>query len=323
MRRGPGAEAAERSTPGKRIEVAVLGVAAMDLVARVERLPEVDGIALARHVEEVPGGSGANVAVGLARLGHSVAFLGKVGDDARGRELLKAFEREAVDIRGLRVAQGQPSAACFVAVSEKGERLIVALGGVGALERPEELAADLLREARIVYISDLVGEVARRAVHLARQGGGMVYFSPGGVTSGLGLVALHPLLAEVDVFVGSRSDLSRLLGESRPGDAAREVLEAGAAVVVETLGAQGARLLARGEERWVPAFEVDPVVDTTGAGDAFAAGLMAGRLEGLGWERSLVVGCAVAALKIGRFGAREGLPTGEELRAFLQLRDGG
>jgi ribokinase len=102
------------------LDVIVLGGAAVDLVAQVEELPQRDSLVLARAFERFPGGSAANVAVGLARLGRRVGFVGKLGDDEHGQLLLAAFEQERVDTRGVIVETGRPTATCFIAVDGRG-----------------------------------------------------------------------------------------------------------------------------------------------------------------------------------------------------------
>ena len=163
------------------LDVIVLGGAAVDLVALVEELPQRDSLVLARSFERFPGGSAANVAVGLARLGQRVGFVGKMGDDEHGRLLFAAFEEEGVDTRGVLVEAGRPTATCFIAVDERGERIIVALPGAAVIESVEELDLDYLRGARAVYIGPSYPEVAMTTAAAVREGGGAVFCAPGGV----------------------------------------------------------------------------------------------------------------------------------------------
>ena len=285
----------------------MLGGAAVDLVARVEELPQRDSLVLARSFERFPGGSAANVAVGLARLGRRVGFVGKLGDDEHGRLLLAAFEEEGVDTRGVLVEAGRPTATCFIAVDDRGERMIVALPGAAVIEKIEELDLDYVRGARAVYIGPSYTEVAAAA---ARESGGTVFYAPGGAHGPV--ESLSPILERTDVLLVSRPEALALTGQSAPDEAARVLREMEPQVVVETLGPEGA-LVASGAGLFrVPSFDVPDAQDTTGAGDAFAAGLIAGFLEGLNWAEAARMGCAVAALKIRHVGARSGLPTRED-----------
>lgn len=154
----------------------------------------------------------------------------------------------------------------------------------------------------------------------AHEGGGPVFYAPGGAWGTEGLAYVRPLLTRVDVFVVSHGEATALTGKSSPEEAIRMLGEMGPPVVVETLGVQGALVLDGDRLIRVSAFAVPDVRDTTGAGDAFAAGLIAGFLEGLDWESAARMGCAVAALKIGHTGARSGLPTREQVARWIGTR---
>ena len=290
----------------------------MDWVARVETLPRKDSIVLARSCDKFPGGSAANVAVGVARLGHRVGFVGKLGDDENGQLLLRAFEDEGVDTQSLIVERGRATATCFIAVDERGERMIVALPGVALIERAEELNLEYLRGARAVYIGPPHTEAVAAAVAAAaHENRATVFYAPGGVHWPGGLAPLGPVLERTDVLVVSRTESLALTGCASPDEAAQMLRETGPPVVVQTLGPEGALVASGAHLALVPAFEVPNVRDTTGAGDAFAAGLIAGFLEGLDWEAATRMGCAVAALKIRHVGARSGLPSREEVTQFV------
>ncbi len=290
-------------------KVVILGAAAMDTVARFDRLPDVDGIALAHSCDSFPGGSGGNVAVGIARLGHRVGFVGKLGDDENGRRLLRAFEDEGVDTRGIIVETARPSAACFIAADARGDRMIFALGGAAVIERAAELNLEYMARARALYISDALVEVAAAAADAAHAAGAIVFYSPGGVMASAGLDALQPILDRTDVLLVSRADARTLLSLDDPRSTALALMRRGPRVVIETLGSEGALVTTDDRTIPVPAFHVPQVVDATGAGDAFAAGLVAGFLDGLDWSAAARLGCATAAIKIGYGGARSGLPT--------------
>ena len=311
MKPGGGA----RTTPV--LDVVVLGGAAVDWVARVAALPPRDGLALARSCTRFPGGSAANVASGLARLGQRVGFVGKMGDDENGQYLLRAFEREGVDARRVVVEAGQPTATCFVAVDDGGERLIFALPGASIIERVTELDLTYVSAGRALYVGPTCAEVAIAVVAATRESGGTVFYAPGGGWGQGGLEDIRPILSVVDVLLVSHAEAAVLTGRASLPEAVRLLSQEGPPVIVVTLGKQGALVLTDGLAAQCPAFPVADVRDSTGAGDAFAAGLVAGFLEGLDWEASARLGSAVAAFKIQHIGARSGLPTRQEVETFL------
>jgi len=123
-------------------------------------------------------------------------------------------------------------------------------------------------------------------------------------------------LERVDVLLVSRAEAAEWTGLTSPSEAIRQLGRMGPPVVIQTLGAEGAMVLANGRMTEVPAFPGSPARDTTGAGDAFAAGLITGFLEGLDWGSAARMGCAAAALKIRHIGARSGLPCREEIQSL-------
>jgi sugar/nucleoside kinase (ribokinase family) len=137
------------------------------------------------------------------------------------------------------------------------------------------------------------------------------------------LAAIQPVLDAADVLLVSRTEATVLTGQVSPEGSLRSLRETGVPVVVETLGVQGVLVGVEDGQAHVPAFAVTGVRDTTGAGDAFAAGVVAGFLDGLGWEASARLGSAAAALKIQQVGARSGLPTRQEVESFLSRFQGG
>ncbi len=134
---------------------------------------------------------------------------------------------------------------------------------------------------------------------------------------------MRPLLARADAVVISQAEASCLYAEKTHEQAARSLAGIGTGVVVMTLGSEGALVLYNNEIAKVEAYEVQEVLDTTGAGDAFAAGLIAGFIEGLDWLQAARLGCAVAAIKVRHLGARSGLPTRRQVDNLMQLRQGG
>jgi len=293
--------------------VVVLGGAAVDWVAQVETLPPRDGLVLAHAVARYPGGSAANVAVGLARLGHRVGFVGQVGDDEDGETLLQAFEQEGVDTAAVVTVADRPTAVCFIGLDAQGERIIFALPGASLIETVAELDLAYLCQGEVLYIGPAYPAVAMAAASAAREEGGTVFYAPGGAWGPAGLADMRPVLGLMDVLLVSRTEATALTGQGSPSEAARLLAQEGPPVVIETLGKEGALVLSGGRVAHCPALPVSNVRDTTGAGDAFAAGLVAGIVEGMDWEASARLGSVVAALKIQHVGARAGLPTRREV----------
>ena len=305
------------SDPIVSLDVVVLGGAAVDLVAQVESLPQRDSLALAYSYAKFSGGSAANVAVGIARLGRRVGFVGKLGDDENGRMLLEAFEQEGVDTLGVIVETDRPTATCFIGVDKLGDRIIFGLPGASLIEDTEELDRSYLRNSQALYIGPSYANVAAVAAVAAREQGVSVFYAPGSGWGPDGLAHLCPVLEQSDVLLVSHTEATELTGLTSQAETLHVLSRTGPPVVVETLGAQGTIVLAHGHIIKVSSFATPHVQDTTGAGDAFAAGLIVGFLESLDWEGATRMGCAAAALKIRHIGARSGLPTRKEIAVIM------
>lgn len=298
-----------RETPGhfSSPEVAVLGAAAVDWVARVEEMPSRDGISYADEYAAIPGGSGGNVAEGVTRLGHKACFIGLLGDDEGGRMLMQTFESAGVDTSCIRVMKGQRSAACFIAVDQHGQRMIFSLGGVAVCDQLSDISSARLEQVKILFIADAYTEIARAAIFKLAPGA-QVIFNPGGLMIASGKEKLRPILENTDILIVSRVEAEKLTGCPDPERACRDMILSGPKAILLTLGEHGVLAVDAKASLLVPAVPVERVVDTTGAGDAFSAGVIAGLLEGSSLEQAARVGNVVAAHKILYFGSRNGLP---------------
>jgi len=299
------------------LDAVVIGAAAMDILAWVDHLPARDSIELARNVEMQPGGAGANVAVAVSRLGLKVGFIARIGSDENGQTLLNEFVHEKVDTVACRIVHDLPTAICFIAIDSFGDRSIVAFGGAGPVENHEELDYEYLSRARLFYLTDVGHDILQFAAGIARTQRSILVYSPGGIIASKGLESLIGVLPEVDVLLLNQSESNSLLPDYPPELAAREFFARGARNVVITLGQQGVICVNAEQFFLLPIFPVDSVVDTTGAGDALAGGLIAGLLLGDSLKDSIRYGCAAAAIKIGHPGARSGLPSRKQLDLFI------
>jgi ribokinase len=266
----------------------VVGSINLDLVARVERLPRPGETVSATALTRVPGGKGANQAVGAARLGARVRMVGAVGTDAFADEALAGLREAGVqlDVEHLHDA---PTGVALISVDDAGDNEIVVVAGANARVEPREVDGAVLCQLEIPVRA--VEAVAARASFFA-----------------LNAAPARPLPAAVvdsaDLVVVNRYEL--------------EVLDAHPRLVALTLGAEGAVLLENGAEvaRAEPP-RVD-AVDGTAAGDAFTACLVVSLLEERDREEALRRACAAGAIAASRFGAQPSLPTAAEVDAILR-----
>jgi sugar/nucleoside kinase (ribokinase family) len=276
---------------------------------------------LVDRAELTIGGSGAIVACGAARLGLRTAIVGVLGDDLFGR-----FMREALLERGVGVdaAVVDPSArtGLTVILSRPQDRAILTFPGTIAALKPSDVDRKLIRSTRHVHVSSFFLQTALapglpELLSEAREAGASVSLDPNWDPAEVWDGGLRQLLRQIDLFLPNAEEAVRIAGETEPEAAARSIAQNGPTVAVK-LGADGALAADAGEVvRVTPPTVVDPI-DTTGAGDSFDAGVIAGLLAGWGTERSLSLGCVSGALSTQAVGGTAAQPT---LGQALELLD--
>jgi ribokinase len=283
--------------------IALVGSINLDVVVGVERHPVPGETVVGGDRQELPGGKGANQAVAAARLGATVAFVGRVGDDDAGRRLRDGLAAEGVDVTHVRVDPDAPTGMALIAVDGAGENTIVVSSGANARVSAAdvEAARDVLTGAGVTLVQH---EVPEDAVAAAIAGaGGTVVLNP---------APARPIVAPVDVLVPNRGELETLVG--RAGDPVELARTVGVArAVVVTLGNEGAAVIEGSRVERIPAVRVD-AVDTTGAGDAFCGALAQALDAGAELVEAARWAVRAAAASITKPGAQAGLPRAADLR---------
>lgn len=270
-------------------------------------------------------GAESNVSIGLARLGHRVAMLGRVGDDAVGQVIADRLRAEGVELSGLVVDPAAPT-AFMLRQRRTADRITVSYyrhSSAGSLLCRADLDEERVRTAKLLHttgitlaISPSARDAVEHAVKLARAAG---------VTVSLDInhrsrlwrrqdaqEALYALLNQVDVLFGSEQELRLLTDETGPEAIAAAIGELGPAEVVVKRGEHGALALVGTEVVAAPAIPVTSV-DPVGAGDGFVAGYLSARLDGLSPADRLRRGAICGAFAVSVSGDWEGLPRRDEL----------
>ena len=288
--------------------------------------------------ERNPGGAPANVLVALQRLGHSTAFVGKVGCDMHGAFLRQTLEENDVDCSGLASDPDYFTTLAFVALDPTGERTFsfARKPGADTQLRPKELNRDVLQNTRVLHVGSLslTDEPARsatlEALRIARGAGAILSYDPNYRASlwpsaEAAAQQMRSVVDMMDLAKISAEETTLLTDESDPNEAARKILEQGPKVVVVTLDADGAMVVTSKGARMVPSFRVD-ATDTTGAGDGFWGGFLHRMLTLDKRPAALTVadaadcarwGNATAALCITRRGGIPAMPALGDVQALL------
>ncbi|HEY8185624.1 MAG TPA: carbohydrate kinase family protein [Pyrinomonadaceae bacterium] len=300
----------------REFDAAGFGVNAVDHLIVVPEYPHADSTTQLIEHSLAPGGQTASAIVALQRLGLRTAYAGRFGSDAEGSFGLQSLKDEGVDVAFAEVVEGSRTQVGYIIIDAKrGERTVIwdreELLAFTADDAPVEFPG----KARVIHLDSHDPPACARMARAARAAGSIVSADIDNVYEGLA-----ELLPLIDVLISSKEFPHLLTGIDDPHAALIEIkARYGCALVGLTKGGRGATVLCEGEFLETPAFQVPGgCVDTTGAGDAFHGGFLYGLLRGEDIETTLKIGCAVAALGCRALGARTGLPTSEELVAFLK-----
>lgn len=322
---------------GNKIDVLGIGNAIMDVITPV---PDVflgpnkitkggmtlidEGTALGLHkaftkvgkAREVAGGSAANTLVGIAQLGVKAAYFGKVADDAIGARFSSGMQEAGVDFRTRAAKGGAATARCLIAVTPDGERSMSTFLGASTAFEKRDLVDSMIKSANVIYLegylfdSDAAKKAFVHAAEVAAKAGNKVALtlSDSFCVDRHRASFRHLVENHVDILFANEAEILSLYETDRI-DTALDVLAKSGKVACITRSEKGSIIQDATRRYHVPAVALEKMgvnkpVDTTGAGDQYAAGVLAGRAMGLGWQDAGHLGSLCAAEVISHYGAR-------------------
>jgi ribokinase len=300
--------------------VYVAGSINMDVVATAERHPKVGETVAGNEVLYFPGGKGANQAVAAARLGAPAALIGRLGDDAFGRELRGYLAAQAVDLGFVHESAGVHTGTALITLANSDNTIVVIPGANARVTEADVAAAPLASGDVAVSQFEIPLPAIAAFFRRARAAGTTTILNPAPAR------AVPPeLLALVDVLVLNETELGVLTGaELGENDEPMYFIEAARPLrgksrsICITLGRRGVLALVGSEAMLIPGRSVD-AVDTTGAGDCFVGALAAKLAAGKPMRAALEYANAAASISVQRMGAGPSMPTADEVSAILSL----
>lgn len=292
-------------------DIVGIGTCTVDHLMIVPHMPGDNVNMRAATYLQQPGGLASCSLVAAARLGAKTRLISQIGDDDAGRFIRRDLESEGVDTSLLLQRPGSDSHVSLILVDENtGDRSIITRLPTGRPVSPDEIKREDVTAARVLFV-DHNTELTRQAARWAREAGMRVVLDPAQPYA-----ELAELLPWVDVPIVPLQWAQAWMPDQSAGVAAEALYRAGADIAVVTMGECGSMLFWNGGLFHIPAFPVD-VVDTTGAGDAFHGGFMAGLLQD--WEIPTIAryAAAVGSLNCRALGGRQALPSREEVEALL------
>ncbi|MEM3926669.1 MAG: carbohydrate kinase family protein [Desulfurococcaceae archaeon] len=291
----------------KRYDLVAVGHALVDIRIVVDKFPGPDEEAKVINQVWGAGGSAVNVAIDASRLGLKTAVIAKIGFDSFGRIIVDELLREGVDITGLRVSSKGQTGFTVVVIDRNGDIIMYGYKGVAEELGSSDIVDDMIANARYVHIASLRVDTSLRVVETARENNVTVTWDPGRVLSARGIRELESLIKQVNIITLNSKEAALLTGlkPEEYREAAKTIKSLGPELVVVKLGPKGVYALGNNIDEEIPAIRVGKTVDTTGAGDAFVAGLISGLIRGYTLRKAILYANAVAALKITRLGSHE------------------
>ncbi len=296
----------------KVFDVVGFGICTVDFVGLVANYPTADQKVRMEAFSKQGGGLTGTALATAGRLGARVAYLGKLGRDEYSTFLLEEFRKYSVDVSHTLIDERvQPPLSFIHAEKGTGERRITWHWDEFEI-KPEEIDPEIIRSSRILFLDHFHVKAGWAAAEWIHESGGLVVVDAERFTSGFG----HTL-RYADYIIASRKFAEAVTDASNPVRAARRFHQQIGGNVIVTAGASGAYCKTSDQEFHQPAFKVD-VVDTTGAGDVFHGAFMVGLAQGWSLPKILEFASAAAAMKCRSLGGRAGIPTMDEVAAFLQ-----
>ncbi|MBA7715084.1 putative sugar kinase YdjH [subsurface metagenome] len=306
------------------IQIIGAGALNIDHIYKVERILD-NGEAVVDWAKSFPGGSAANTIYALAKLGVSTGFYGAVGDDEDGQTLLNDFRGVGVDTSQIRVKPKARTGSVLCLSDRGGRRSLYVRPGANSRLDLDDLDFSYINQAEILHLSSFADDSQfQLSLGLITRLDSSVKlsFSPGALYTVKGLDALAPFLSRTHLLFINQSELRQLTGEDVK-EGAKKCRQAGCHTVMVTLG-KGKKLgkttavgyVRDAESEYViepSSRDMTAEVDTTGAGDAFAAGFLYGLQKRKSLSECGRLGDIVAQFCISKIGAREGLPARNQL----------
>ncbi|MDR6716910.1 ribokinase [Paenibacillus sp. 2003] len=281
----------------------------MDLVVTSSRRPGAGETVLGDSFKTVPGGKGANQAVAAARLGAEVAMIGRVGDDAFGKDIVENFRANAVNTQNVKPVTHLESGTAHIILAE-GDNSIVVVEAANREVTPAYVdeAAEVIRNADIVLIQQEIPE--ETVVHvstLCAEFGTPLLLNPAPART-----LPQEVIDNAAYITPNEHEAEILFQGMSPAQALRQYPNK----LFITEGSKGVRYFDGTEEILVPTYKVE-AIDTTGAGDTFNAAFAVALAEGKALQESIRFANRAASLSVTKFGAQGGMPTRDEVEESL------
>lgn len=308
-------------------DIVNIGICTVDAIARnVDEYPPRGGLRLFDALTLTTGGNAMNCSVALAKLGVACDAIIKVGTDTLGDFVISQVKKYGIGAGGIVREDGTSTPFTLVCVHSDGQRSFIHTMGTNGTLSARDVDRTIVRKAKFCFVTGTMvmstfdGEQTAGVLAEAREAGGVTLLDTvynDTAPQARWQEVIHPCLPHLDYFIPSQLEAKAISGRDEPAEMARAFQDLGCRNVVIKLDVDGAFVRTTdGVEEIVPAYQVDDVVDTTGAGDCWSAGFLTGLRAGESIPDAARLGNAVAAHGIQAPGAATGVVSLDRVREF-------
>jgi len=303
-------------------EILVIGSSNIDMIMKMDHLPQTGETVTDAVLSQVYGGKGANQAVAAARSGGDVAFVNCVGDDANAKPMVDNYKLDGINTEYVFRETGIATGTALIMIGDQGNNYISVAPGANYRLTPGyiDTVEKLIQNSEIILLQyEILPETLAYAIQKAHGYHVKIILNLAPARE-----IDNSLLSLVDILVVNEIEAEYLSGyqlrtDEEVGSAAQKILEKGANTVIITLGSRGSWIATKNEAIKIPAYSVE-AVDVTGAGDVFCGCLATALTEGRDLKNSVTFASAGAALSVTRIGAQPSAPFRKEINEFINSR---
>lgn len=303
-------------------KVFVLGSLNMDFTISVDKMPELGETIQGNGFQTSPGGKGANQAVALAKQGIDVYMIGSVGDDLIGKDMKASLNRYHVHCDYIDEIKSESSGVAFIVLENNDNRIMTSAGanGIHDIYRIKELLnINAQKYDYLLAQLEIPLNIIETSFKLAKNKGMKTVLNAAPIK-----VLPESILLNTDLLIINQTEGERLVGcpmNDSPIDVfLRELLKLGPKEIILTVGVHGSYYISKQIIYHIPAFNVDEIVDTTGAGDAYIGCFLASVIQGLDIPKAMTRASACGALTIQKKGVHHVIPSHKMIDEYMKLR---
>jgi sugar/nucleoside kinase (ribokinase family) len=306
-------------------DVACVGILVADAIAKtVNKIPDRGKLDLVDQLDLYTGGCAVNSGIAMSKIGLNTTVLGKIGSDGFGKFIYNVLKDEKVNVDGLVLDPNSSTSASVVLVDSGGERSFLHCLGANAEFTDKDINYGIIEKSQIIFIAGTMlmpnfdGEPCARVLRKSKEMGKYTALDTAWDSKGRWMKVLKPCMEHIDLFMPSYEEAVQLSGEKDPETIADIFLSMGVKIAVIKLGKDGCFIKdKKGEKHTIPTYTDIKPVDTTGAGDSFAAGFLTGIVKGWSLYECGKFANAVGTHCVMAVGASTGIKSMDEIKAFM------